>query len=44
MQCACAILSSVTCATLRIFSTLSNKQHDFSGNNFTEHKMFDFHF
>jgi len=29
MQCACAILSSVSCAALEYFSTYSHKRHDF---------------
>ena len=29
MQCACAILPSVACRTLRNVSTLSHKRHDF---------------
>ena len=31
MQCACAILSPVTCPDLQHFSTLSHKRHDFRG-------------
>jgi hypothetical protein len=38
MQCACVILPSVACRSLRNFSTLSKKLHDFR-KNLTEHKM-----
>jgi hypothetical protein len=42
MQCACAILSSVTCSGLQYFPTLSHKRHDFR-EKVTEHEMcFDF--
>ena len=40
MQCAYAILSSVTCPVLQYFSTFSHKRHDFrKKNKVTEHKM-----
>jgi hypothetical protein len=38
---ACAILPSVACPAVNIFSTLSNKQYDF-GKQVFEHKMFVF--
>ena len=38
MQCACAILPSVTCHALQHFSTLSHKPHDFR-QKVTEHKI-----
>ena len=43
MQCACALLSSVTCLALPYFSTLSHKPRDFfgvgEGGEPVEHKM-----
>jgi hypothetical protein len=38
VQCACAILSSVTLPSLESFSTLSHKRHDFR-KTVIEHKM-----
>jgi len=38
MQCACAIVSSVTCPALQYFPTLSHKRHDFRGKG-TEYKI-----
>jgi hypothetical protein len=38
MQCACAILPSVTCPAVHYFSTLSHKRHDFR-EKVIEHKM-----
>jgi hypothetical protein len=41
MQCACAILSSVTTAALLHFSTLPHKRHYFRvKKKITEHKMY----
>ena len=39
MQCACAIISSVSCPAVQYFSTLSRKWHDFRGKNVIERKM-----
>jgi hypothetical protein len=39
MQCACAILSTVTWPGLQYFSTLSQKRHDFRNKKVTEHEM-----
>jgi hypothetical protein len=38
MQCACAILSSVTFPAVRYFSTLSHNKHDFGKRKVTEQK------
>jgi hypothetical protein len=42
MQCACAILSSVTCPAVQYFSTLSHKRDDFRKNVFKNKMSFDF--
>ena len=34
------MLTSVTCATVPYFSTLSHKRHDFRGKNVIENKVF----
>ena len=39
MQCACAILSSVSCPTLQYFSTLSHRRHDFREEEIIENGM-----
>jgi ABC-type sulfate transport system permease component len=44
MQCACAILSLVTCPVLHYISTLYLQRHDFRGKKVIEHKLFIFIF
>jgi len=39
MQCACAILSPVSCPPLEHVSTLSHKRHDFQKKQVIEHEM-----
>jgi len=39
MQCACVILTSVTCPAVPNFPTLSYKPHDFFLKNFIEYKL-----
>jgi hypothetical protein len=39
MQCACAMLSSVTCLALQYFSTLFHKRNDFRKKKVTEQTM-----
>jgi len=39
MHCACATLSSVVCAGLQYFTTLSHKENDFRLKKVIEHQM-----